>query len=231
LNKKFIYQLKNIKFSYPLKNGSWEALHDLTLDLPEAKCIALIGPSGSGKSTLLHLLGLLENVQQGELAFQNECVKSLSEKEKNQLRRSKIGFIFQEFHLMPVLTVEENVSYFLKTANLSKDVITERTEKALKAVGLWEHKNKKPGQLSGGQKQRVAIARAIVKNPSVILADEPTANLDQNTGREIMELFKTLIHKHNVTVIVSTHDPMVLEFADEKYSLKDGKIEQRSVNA
>ena len=153
------------------------------------------------------------------MLFHNEDFSSMSEKRKNEIRKFEIGFIFQQFHLIPVLSAEENVSYFIFRQNLSKREIEERTRESLESVGLWEHRKKRPSELSGGQKQRVAIARAIAKHPLVIIADEPTASLDQKTGREIMEILASLAREGKSSVILTTHDPMVLSFAERTFSM------------
>jgi putative ABC transport system ATP-binding protein len=224
----FLYELENISFVYQLKSIEVNALKDISMKIPKKALITLSGPSGSGKSTLINLLGLIEPNQTGGLLFQGEELSKISDARKNEIRKTQIGFIFQQFHLIPVLSAEENVSYFLNRLKLSKEEIRQRTEKTLESVGLIEHKTKKPSELSGGQQQRVAIARAIAKNPSVIIADEPTANLDQKTGREIMEIFKKLCKEENVTVIITSHDPMVLAYSEHNFYIKDGKLEKGS---
>jgi ABC-type lipoprotein export system ATPase subunit len=222
--KESLYLIKDINFSYSLEDQRIEALKGVSLEIPSGSLITFSGPSGSGKSTLLNLLGLIEPVQAGTILFQNESLEKLSDGRKNTIRKSKIGFIFQQFHLIPVLTAEENVAYFLERQNLSKKEIVKRTRESLEAVGLWEHRKKKPSQLSGGQKQRVAIARAIAKNPEVIIGDEPTASLDQKTGREIMELFAWMVKEKKMTVILTTHDPMVQSYANKNFHLQDGAL-------
>jgi ABC-type lipoprotein export system ATPase subunit len=219
-----LFSLKDVHFSYLLGSEKIPALHNLSLDIPGHSLITISGPSGSGKSTLLHLLGLLEPLQEGEIFFQNERISSMSQKRQNEIRKFKIGFIFQQFHLIPVLTAEENVEYFLKRQNLSMKEVKERTKEALLAVGLWEHRKKKPGQLSGGQKQRVAIARALAKKPEVIVADEPTGSLDQKTGREIMKLFIEIVEEKKVSIILTSHDPMVLSFSQQNFHFHDGHL-------
>jgi len=169
-------------------------------------------------------MGLIEPVQDGEILFQNEKFSEMSKKRKNEIRKFKIGFIFQQFHLVPVLTAEENVEYFLKRQKLSHDEVQKRTRDSLEAVGLWKHRNKKPSELSGGQKQRVAIARAIAKRPEVIIGDEPTASLDQQTGKEIMSIFTEMIEKQNVTIILTTHDPMIKSYSHLDFHIQDGQL-------
>lgn len=222
MSNKYLYQLKNVKFSYPLGEQIIEALRGITLDIPEHSLVTFSGPSGSGKSTLLHLLGLIEIGQTGQVLFQNEDLALKTAAQLNDIRKFQIGFIFQQFHLIPVFTAQENVEYFLARQGLAKEEITTRSRDALQAVSLWDHRQKKPSQLSGGQKQRVAIARALAKKPQVILGDEPTASLDQQTSGEIMTLFKGLVEERGISVILSTHDPLVISYAQEKYQIKDG---------
>lgn len=222
--KNLLYELKNISFSYQLGALKVKALRDLSLKIPERSLITVSGPSGSGKSTLINLLGLIEPVQDGDMFFQSENLSALTKNQQNEIRKYHVGFIFQQFHLIPVLSAEENISYFLTRQKLPKQIIKQRVDKALEAVGLLEHKMKKPSQLSGGQKQRVAIARALAKDPKVIIADEPTASLDQQTGKEIMEFFARLVKEKNVSVIITTHDPMVQSYADHKIHIIDGKV-------
>ncbi|MBI2812481.1 MAG: ABC transporter ATP-binding protein [Candidatus Melainabacteria bacterium] len=225
MNKKeTLFSLNNITFSYRIGSQDIVALNELSMDIPSHSLITISGPSGSGKSTLLNLLGMIEPLQSGEIAFQNEKISTMSPKRKDELRKFKIGFIFQQFHLIPVLSAEENVEYFLKRQGLSQEEINKRTHEALTAVGLWAHRKKKPSELSGGQKQRVAIARALAKKPDVIIGDEPTASLDQKTGRDIMEILAKLVKDKKVSVILTTHDPMVQTFSDLNYHFQDGSL-------
>lgn len=230
MNNKYLYELYDVSFSYKLGNLIVPAVQNISLKIKCNSLITLLGPSGSGKSTLINLLGLIETIQGGDLRLDGKHLNLLSEKEKNLIRKNKIGFIFQHFHLIPVLTAEENVAYFLHRQKVPKEEIKKRVEKTLRSVGLWEHRMKKPSELSGGQKQRVAIARALAKDPKVIIADEPTASLDQKTGREIMELFAWLVREKGVSVIITTHDPMVEAYADEKIHMQDGKIVSGAVS-
>ncbi len=221
-----LFSIKDLSFSYPMGSIQVCALDRLNVHIPAKKLVTLSGPSGSGKSTLLHLLGLIEPLQKGEIAFLGSPFSSMKKSLQNQIRRRDIGFIFQRFHLIPVLSVEENVSYFISRMGWPKSEVKKRTEEALDTVGLSKHIKKLPFELSGLQRQRVAIARALVKNPKVILADEPTANLDQTTGKGVMDLLQKLVEK-GVSVIISTHDPMVLSYADMKIHLLDGKLVQQ----
>lgn len=220
-----LYKIEHLVFSYYLGKQQVEAVRGVSLTIPNASLVTISGPSGSGKSTLLNILGLIEPVQGGKLYFQGENLSQIGEKRKNQIRKFEIGFIFQQFHLFPVLNAEENVKYFLTRQKLSKKEVNERTEEALRAVGLWEHRKKKPSELSGGQKQRVAIARAIAKRPKVIIGDEPTASLDQKTGREIMDILVRFVKEEKGTVILTTHDQMVQSYSDQNFHLVDGLLE------
>jgi len=219
-----IYEVEDLAFSYLLGKQKIEALTSISLKIPQNTLVTFSGPSGSGKSTLLNVLGFIEPVQEGRVLFLNEDIVDFSESRKNEIRKFHVGFIFQHFHLIPVLTAEENVRYFLTLQNLSKAEIHERTEDVLQAVGLWEHRKKKPSQLSGGQKQRVAIARAVAKHPKVIIGDEPTASLDQKTGGGIMELLSKMVETRDTSIVLTTHDPMVQSFSQMNFHLQDGQI-------
>jgi len=220
----YLYQLKNVAFSYQLGSLQIEAIRDISLDIQKQTLVTFSGPSGSGKSTLLNILGLIEPVQSGQVLFQNHNLSMINQKGMNSIRKYKIGFIFQQFHLIPVFTAEENVAYFLERQGLAKDEIQSRTRRSLEEVGLWEHRIKKPSELSGGQKQRVAIARALAKNPEVIIGDEPTASLDQKTGKEIMEIFAYQVKHKKVSVILTTHDKMIQSYADHNFHIQDGRL-------
>lgn len=222
--RELLYSVQKVRFCYPLGKQKIPALTGLSLDIPSQSLVSFSGPSGSGKSTLLNLLGLIEPIQDGEIFFFNEPFSKMSTKQKNAIRKFKIGFIFQQFHLIPVLSAFENVEYFLKRQKLPKNEIKERAEQALHDVGLWAHRGKKPSELSGGQKQRVAIARALAKGPDVIIADEPTASLDQKTGREIMDLFSHMVADRKVSIILTTHDPMVQTYSEKNFYIQDGQL-------
>ena len=191
----WIYQCKNLSHHYKLGGSNVESLKDLSFKIKANDFVTIVGPSGSGKSTLLNLLGLIEPLQSGSIIFQNSEVGNLTESEKNKLRKYQLGFIFQNFHLIDVLTAEENVGFFLSRQGVAKAERQSLIENALNLVQLWEHRKKKPKEMSGGQRQRVAIARAIAKRPQVIIADEPTANLDQKTGHSIISILKELTQK------------------------------------
>lgn len=219
-----LYSISDLHFSYTLGKTHVEALRGVSIAIERADMVCFVGPSGSGKTTLLNVLGMIEQVQLGEVLMDGQSLANLNEPEKNRLRKNKIGFIFQTFQLFPVLTAFENVEFFLARQKVPPGERKSRVEEALEAVGLWDFRHQKPLEMSGGQKQRVAIARAIAKNPQVILADEPTASLDQNTGREVMEILSRLNQKQRVTVILSSHDPMIQQFARTMVQLRDGRI-------
>jgi putative ABC transport system ATP-binding protein len=222
-----LYKVTDIKFSYQMGSQRVEALRGVDLEIPKKSFLCLRGPSGSGKTTLLNLLGLIEPVQSGALRFEGQDIKALSEKQRNQLRKFRLAFVFQNFHLMNVLRADENVEYFLARQGIGKIEREERVEKALRAVGLLDHRKKRPLEMSGGQRQRIAIARAIAKNPDVIIADEPTASLDQKTGLDIMGILQKMHSDNQVSIIVSSHDPMVHRFAPWVIDLSDGLIEKQ----
>lgn len=224
MGSKTLFKINNVGFSYSLGSQKICALKNLSLEIPEGNLVTFSGPSGSGKSTLLNLLGLIDEVQEGEIHFLGEKFQKLSTRKKNRLRKKKIGFIFQSFHLVPVLTAEENVAYFLKRQKLSRKEVKKRTREALEIVGLWEHRKKKPLQLSGGQRQRVAIARALAKKPDVVIGDEITASLDQKTGREIMDILSKLVKNKKITVILTTHDSMVQSYSNLNFHIQDGEL-------
>jgi ABC-type lipoprotein export system ATPase subunit len=219
-----LYRVRSAQFSYKLGKLRVPALNGVELDIGRGDFVCLTGPSGSGKTTLLNLLGLIEPVQEGSVAFAGTSVQSLNERERNRIRRYQIGFVFQTFQLFPVLRADENVEYFLTRQRLARDTRRERVRAALEVVGLWEHRGKRPSEMSGGQRQRVAVARALAKQPDVIIADEPTAHLDQTTGQGVMEVFSRLNREQGVTLIMASHDPMVQGFARSRVRLVDGRI-------
>ncbi|MDR0550711.1 MAG: ABC transporter ATP-binding protein [Spirochaetaceae bacterium] len=201
------------------------ALRGISLDFEEGEFAAVAGPSGSGKSTFLHLAGCLDTVTAGVLRIEGRNMAGLSKKELALLRRNRIGFIFQAYNLIPVLTVFENIAFPLTLLGIDGREIRERTAAALESVGLGGMEKRRPKEMSGGQQQRVAIARALVKRPAIILADEPTANLDSKIGREILETMLKLNESAKTTFIFSTHDNMVMDFARRIVHIRDGQIE------
>lgn len=217
-----IYRARDLHFQYWLDQHPVPALRGVSLDIAEGESWVLSGPSGSGKSTLLALLGLIEPIQSGSLQFFGEQTSAISEDRRNHLRRHEIGFVFQSFQLFPTLSAEENVEYFLIRQGVPTLERKERVKQALEAVGLWNRRQHRPLELSGGQRQRVAIARAAAKRPKVILADEPTASLDQQTGREILSMLDEFRRSFNCTLVIASHDPMVLDRAGKVFRLMDG---------
>lgn len=200
------------------------ALRGVSLEISKGEFTAIAGPSGSGKTTLLNIIGLLDDADSGRLVIEGKEVQRFSSHERSGFRREKLGFVFQTFNLIPVLTAFENVAIALSLLKLPEKEITERTMALLKEVGLSGMENRIPAKLSGGQQQRVAIARALVKKPLLVLADEPTANLDSSTGEEIMKLMRELNDKHGITFLFSTHDSMVMQYARRLVKLHDGMI-------
>lgn len=219
-----LYRIREIRFSYAFGRLKTPALNGIDADIGKGEFVCFSGPSGSGKTTLLNLLGLIENLQDGSIEFDGKPFAALTESERNDIRRHRIGFVFQTFQLFPVLRSDENVEYFLARQGLSREERRERVRDVLQAVDLWEHRGKKPLEMSGGQRQRVAIARALAKHPDVIIADEPTASLDQATGRGVMEVFRKFCGERAVTIVASSHDPMVQQFADRQLHLVDGRL-------
>ncbi|GHT74431.1 macrolide ABC transporter ATP-binding protein [Spirochaetia bacterium] len=221
-----VVETSNVVKDYGLNGTTVHALRGVNLAFAAGEFSAVAGPSGSGKSTFLHLVGCLDTATSGNIAIAGKEVSLLSKKELALLRRNSIGFIFQAYNLIPVLSCIENVSFPLTLLGLDKNEAKERSLKALAEVGLQGMENRRPKEMSGGQQQRVAIARALVKEPALILADEPTANLDSKTGREILDLMLRLNKSAGTTFIFSTHDPMVMEFARRIVHIRDGQVER-----
>jgi len=220
-----ILQVRNIKKSYQMGKVVVPALRGISFDVEESEFLAVLGPSGSGKSTLLHIIGCLDRPDEGEILFEGINILSLTDDGLAELRLKKIGFVFQFFNLLPRLTALENVKIPLTLAGISDKEADERARNLLELVGLGKRLNHKPSELSGGEQQRVAIARALINNPKLVLADEPTGNLDTNSGWEIVSLMRKLNEELGQTFIVVTHDPQIAEAADRIIYLKDGLIE------
>jgi putative ABC transport system ATP-binding protein len=220
-----IYNLQNIKKSFQSGGVFFQALRGIDLQIPEGIMMALQGPSGSGKSTLLNVLGLLEQASEGQMSFFGKQIDFESEQQMTQIRRDSIGFIFQNFNLVPILSAAENIQYPLLLEKSTSDAeAATRVKRTLEAVGLENFAHHRPSQLSGGQRQRVAIGRALIKNPKVILADEPTANLDSKNATMITGLLKDLQRTFNTTVIIATHDHDVARVCDQVCQIKDGSV-------
>ncbi len=200
-----------------------EALRGMNLEVKKGEFVAIVGPSGSGKSTLMHSIGLLDKPTSGQVSLEGKDVSRLSENERAVLRNKHVGFVFQTFNLLPRTTALDNVAMPLVYAGVSGSERVRKAAEALKGVGLGDRLNHRPSQLSGGQQQRVAIARALVNNPSLILADEPTGNLDSRSGRDILQLLKTL-NKAGNTVVLVTHDSTIAKTARRIIEMKDGEI-------
>ena len=215
--------VKNLKKTYFLGGEEVHALDDVSLSIKEHEFVAIIGQSGSGKSTFMNMLGCLDRPDSGEITLDGTDILKCKEKELSVIRNKKIGFIFQQFHLLPKLSALENVELPLIYQGMPTKKRREKAVKALKAVGLEKRMNHKPNQLSGGQQQRVAIARALVGEPSLILADEPTGNLDSRSGKEIMMLLHNLDEEGN-TIVLITHDNKVAMEAPRQVQISDGKI-------
>ena len=230
MKKEPIIQVKNVSKSYPIAGKEFMALKQIDLSLNKGDFAGIVGPSGSGKTTLLNIIGSLDKPTQGDAFVLNKDIKALSHKEAASLRNYHIGFIFQVFNLLPVYTVFENVEFALLLQNNSAKERREAVMRALKWVGLTDHAYKRPDKLSGGESQRVAIARAMVKTPKIVLADEPTANLDSENAHEILKTMKKLNQELGTTFLFSTHDEKVMGYLDRTIHLRDGKIEKDEKN-
>lgn len=224
-----VISLDGIQKNYIMGEEVIQALRNITLTIHHNEYVALMGPSGSGKSTLMNVVGLLDTPTSGKYILNNQDVSRLNDNEMAVIRNKEIGFVFQTFNLMPRLTALENVALPLIYAGKNKTFREERAKEMLRAVGLEERMLHKPNELSGGQKQRVAIARALVNNPSIILADEPTGNLDSKTSIEIMGIFDQ-IHKNGNTVIIVTHEEDISHFAHRIVKLLDGEVHSDMIN-
>lgn len=222
-----LIKFENVKKSYDVGEKKFNALDGVSFSIPKGEFVVILGPSGAGKSTLLNLLGGMDNVTSGKIIVNGNNISDYSDNELTKYRAENVGFIFQFYNILPTLTVLENVE-------LVKDIVkkTKSAKQVLKRVGLEKHANKFPNQLSGGEQQRVSIARAIAKDPSIILADEPTGALDSKTGIEVLKLLKKQCDANNGenTVIIVTHNSLISEIADRVICLKNGKIESNFVN-
>jgi putative ABC transport system ATP-binding protein len=218
-------ELKNISKKYKTNSVETIALRNFSLIIHEEEFLAIMGPSGSGKTTLLNILGCMDTFDEGQYLFHNTNIKALSHKELAKFRNEHVGFIFQSYNLINDLTVFENIELPLGLAGIQKSVRRKRVLDLVERVGLSDKINRFPKQLSGGQQQRVAIARALANNPKMILADEPTGNLDSNNGQEIMKVLSEL-NQQGIAIILVTHDKSISSYAKKCLFIKDGKIEQ-----
>jgi putative ABC transport system ATP-binding protein len=219
-----VLEAKQVKKQYQMGEVTVDALDGVNFVVHQGEFVAVMGPSGSGKSTLLHLLGGLDGATDGEITLAGQPLSKLSDNEITVVRRRKVGFIFQFYNLLPTLTAEENVGLPLLIDGQSLDKHKEKIDKLLALVGLADRKHHKPDQLSGGQQQRVAIARAFVNDPEIVLADEPTGNLDSKSGTAILELLRKTCSDLGATIVMVTHDPRAASYADRVVFLKDGEI-------
>jgi putative ABC transport system ATP-binding protein len=220
-----VLEAQNVKKSYHLGRVVVPALHGVSFDAKENEFLTIFGPSGSGKSTLLHLLGGLDRPDEGRVLIEGTDIFKLDDASLAELRLAKIGFVFQFFNLLPRLTALRNVELPLTIAGISDKETSERAKEMLRLVGLENRESHRPHELSGGEQQRVAIARALISNPKIMLADEPTGNLDTKTGWEIVQLMRRLNKEKLQTFVVITHDQQIAETADRIIYLKDGLIE------
>jgi len=217
-------RVDKVKKDYTVGEIKVNALRGVSLEVGKEEFLSIAGPSGSGKTTLLNLIGCLDIASSGEIYIKNEAVSTKNKDELALFRRENLGFVFQTFNLIPVLTAFENVAFALSLLQKDEKEIKEKTMKILEEVGLKGMENRLPTELSGGQQQRVAVARALVKEPEIVLADEPTANLDSETGADILNLMEALNKKHGTIFIFSTHDKMVMDKARRIVLLHDGNI-------
>jgi putative ABC transport system ATP-binding protein len=220
-----LVEVGNITKNYQMGEVQVQALRNVNLSIEEAAFVSFVGPSGSGKTTMLNLIGCLDKPTEGKIVVDGKPINDLDRKQSAVFRGSVFGFIFQAFNLFPVLTAYENVEYPL--VMIKDEPASNRKEQVLKvleAVGMREQKNKRPDQLSGGQKQRVAVARALVTRPKLVLADEPTANLDHKTAVNVIRLMRDMRDEFNTTFIFSTHDPGIMEEAEIIHTLEDGRL-------
>lgn len=217
--------LKDISKVYQSGEVSVTAARNITLEISEGSFVSFVGPSGSGKSTLLNLMGCLDRPTAGSILIFGSRVDTLDRVERAKFRGNHLGFIFQNFSLMPVLTVFENVEYpLVMVKNMPKEERREKVRSLLAKVGMLDQMEKYPNQISGGQKQRVAVARALVTNPKIVLADEPTANLDSESAMQVIKVMHRMQEELGTTFIFSTHDPKIVDEAEIIYNLKDGAI-------
>ncbi|SRR6056297_233016 len=225
INKMSLLKLKDITKIYHQGEINVPALRGINLEIEKSEFTTVFGPSGSGKTTLLNVIGCLDKPTEGDIIFNDNNIADLSKKELSTIRRENIGFVFQSYNLIPVLTAYENVEFAIKILeHLSKNEIHEKVMHILDLVGLADLEDRMPNELSGGQKQRVAIARALVKEPKLVLADEPSANLDSKTSEDVLKVMLKMNDELHTTFLFSTHDPLVMDYAKREIELKDGLI-------
>jgi putative ABC transport system ATP-binding protein len=221
-----VVKLENLEKSYQLGKTTVQALRGVSLTLHEGEFMVVMGPSGSGKTTLLNIIGTLDRPTSGQALIDGEDIAKMNDKQLTRLRRYKIGFVFQFHNLIPVLTALENVQLPLLTAGTPRKASEDRANQLLERVGLKDRTDHLPDELSGGEQQRVAIARALANHPRIILADEPTGDLDTKTGSEVVQIMYDLAKQERAAVVVVTHDPVIAQRADRLLEMRDGKISE-----
>lgn len=219
-----VIELEDVSKTYRETEVEVHAVNSVTLDFEEAEFAAIVGPSGSGKTTLLNLIGGLDNPTSGKIIIGGTDLSTLKSSGLIDFRMRNIGFVFQSYNLIPVLTAKENVEFIMLLQNLAKEERDKRTFELLKGVGLEERANSRPAKMSGGQQQRVAVARALASRPKFVLADEPTANLDTKAASVLLEIMEKLNREEKITFIFSTHDPRVVKMARRVITLEDGRV-------
>lgn len=226
-----IIEARNITRMFPVGDGEFYALKHVDIDIPAGKLTILKGRSGSGKTTLMNILSALDAPTEGDVSFDGQVYSEMEDAQKEQLRRKEIGFVFQAVALIPIMNAYENVDFATRLAEpeLTAKEVDERIRETLALVGMEERMRHMPGQMSGGEQQRVAIARAVAHRPKVVFADEPTGALDTESGLRVMQLFRNLIEKESVTIVMTTHDPNLMELGDVVYELEDGEIIDRQI--
>lgn len=226
-----IIEARNITRMFPVGDGEFYALKHVDIDIPAGKLTILKGRSGSGKTTLMNILSALDAPTEGDVSFDGQVYSGMEDAQKEQLRRKEIGFVFQAVALIPIMNAYENVDFAMRLAEpgLTAKEVDERIRETLALVGMEERMRHMPGQMSGGEQQRVAIARAVAHRPKVVFADEPTGALDTESGLRVMQLFRNLIEKEGVTIVMTTHDPNLMELGDVVYELEDGEIIDRQI--
>lgn len=224
-------EARNITRMFPVGGGEFYALRHVDIDIPAGKLTILKGRSGSGKTTLMNILSALDTPTEGDVSFDGQAYSEMGKVQKEQLRRVEIGFVFQAVALIPIMNAYENVDFAMRLAaqGLSAKAVDERIKETLAFVGMEDRMRHMPGQMSGGEQQRVAIARAAAHRPKVVFADEPTGALDTESGLRVMQLFRNLIEREGVTIVMTTHDPNLMELGDVVYELEDGEIIDRQI--
>ncbi len=222
---KAVVVCRDVAKTYQQESVPVHALRGVDFDVQPGEFVSLSGPSGSGKSTLLNIIGGLDRPDSGSVVVDDIELGDLSESELADMRLRKLGFVFQAYNLIPVLSATENVEFIMQLQGVPAVQRRERAREVLETLGLGDMVNRRPGEMSGGQQQRVAVARAIVSNPVLLLADEPSANLDSHTTEELLELLKRLNTENGMTIVTATHDPMVMSYATRQVRLRDGAIE------